>query len=140
MALIQFIQKLKKCGARSRRRAEGSGAEYQLLRKVEGKPVQFSVLGMPGSGGWSAIPQVRKAQETFFEQKIPYFLQRIVEIEGYKNGQVLARDQWQASNLFVPLGQMEVQKTWKTTFIPTEIPTGPCLCIALDGVHGTEGA
>jgi len=65
---------------------------------------------------------------------------RIVEIEAKKNGQMLNRSKWTASNLFAHPKKMKTQKTWKANFKLDEIPEGSYLSIAINGKHGIEGA
>jgi len=65
---------------------------------------------------------------------------RIVEIEAKKNGKMLNRSNWTASNLFAHAEKMKTEKTWKASFKLDEIPEGSYLSIAINGKHGTEGA
>lgn len=65
---------------------------------------------------------------------------RIVEIEAKKNGKMLDRSNWTASNLFAHAKKMETQQTWQANFKLDEIPEGSYLSIAINGKHGTEGA
>ena len=73
---------------------------------------------------------------------------RISEIIGYKNGRQLDRTQWRASNLFRPyvMGNSNkeliysTRKSWTLKCSLDEIPEGSYLCIAINGVHGIEGA
>ena len=73
---------------------------------------------------------------------------RILEIMGYKNGVAVDRSRWSASNLFGSYSKSEsrdnsgfsAKKAWSLPVILDEIPEGSYLCIALDGVHGKEGA
>jgi len=81
-----------------------------------------------------------KINTPFRYLKLDEFPHQIVEIEGYKNGKLLSRNQWKASNLFAPTYKMEVKKVWKTTFKLSEIPKGSYLCLAINGEHGTEEA
>jgi len=65
---------------------------------------------------------------------------RIVEIEAKKDGKLLDRSNWTASNLFAHPNKMETQKTWQASFKLEEIPEGSYLSIAINGKHGIEGA
>ena len=73
---------------------------------------------------------------------------RISEIIGYKNGRVVDRSGWRASNLFRPYIKSHwnkdmiyfTQKAWSQKCVLNEIPAGSYLCIAVNGVHGIEGA
>ncbi|MFP2996642.1 hypothetical protein ABN763_12055 [Spongiivirga sp. MCCC 1A20706] len=81
-----------------------------------------------------------KINKPFRYLRIGYAPQRIVEVEGYKNGKQLNSKNWRASNLFAHADKMKAVKTWKTTFTPTEMAKGSYLCVALEGKHGVEGA
>jgi len=81
-----------------------------------------------------------KINTSFRYLKLDEFPNQVVEIEGYKNGKLLNRNKWKASNLFAPTYKMEVKKVWKTTFKLSEIPKGSYLCLAINGEHGAEEA
>jgi hypothetical protein len=68
------------------------------------------------------------------------FPDRITEIEGYKDGQLLSRQFWRASNLFAPPQQKKAVKAWTARCVLDEWVKGSYLCIAVDGEHGVEGA
>jgi hypothetical protein len=70
------------------------------------------------------------------------FPSRICEIEGYKDGDALDRSKWRASNLFAYPDNRKLQchQIWKSQFQLDEIAPNSYLCIALNGIHGTEGA
>lgn len=70
------------------------------------------------------------------------FPSRIVEIEGYKNGQLVNNSDWRASNLFAYPDdrKLKCEQIWKSEFKLEEIAPNSYLCVALNGVHGTEGA
>jgi len=73
---------------------------------------------------------------------------RITEIIGYKNGIMVDRSSWKASNLFssyIPNHWRKnlvnyAQKAWSSDIWLEEIPEGSYLCIAINGEHGVEGA
>ncbi|MGQ8336202.1 hypothetical protein ACUNWD_06590 [Sunxiuqinia sp. A32] len=71
---------------------------------------------------------------------------RISEIVGYKNGVVVDRSNWRASNLFNSYSKNQnnsgfsTEKAWSLPVTLGEIPEGSYLCVALEGVHGKEGA
>jgi hypothetical protein len=65
---------------------------------------------------------------------------RIVEIEGYKNGKPLDRKDWRASNLFAHPANMKPIKAWHGRITLDQWVAGGYLCIALEGEHGIEGA
>ncbi len=68
------------------------------------------------------------------------FPDRIIEVEGYKDGQSLSREGWRASNLFAHPRRMKPVKAWKAQFVLDEWVKGGYLCIAVEGEHGVEGA
>jgi hypothetical protein len=65
---------------------------------------------------------------------------RIAEVKGYKNGQLLSRVGWRASNLFAHPSVMNAQRAWTGSFVAKEITDESYLCVAIDGMHGVEGA
>jgi len=65
---------------------------------------------------------------------------RMLEIEGYHNGRAIDRSAWRASNLFAPVSRLKCQQVWKSSFRLDEIAPNSYLCVALNGVHGVEGA
>jgi hypothetical protein len=65
---------------------------------------------------------------------------RLQEIEGYKNGQLVDRKKWRASNLFASWQQVSATKAWSSSVTLSEIAKGSYLCVALNGEHGVEGA
>ncbi len=65
---------------------------------------------------------------------------RILEIDGYRNGRAIDRSSWTASNLFAPPSRLKCHQVWKSVFRLNEIATDSYLCVALNGVHGVEGA
>lgn len=75
-------------------------------------------------------------------------LLRISEVIGYRNGKQVDRSNWRASNLFRPYTKNNSQKNlnysaekaWSLKFKLEEIPDGSYLCIAVNGIHGIEGA
>ncbi len=68
------------------------------------------------------------------------FPDRITEIEGYKDGQMLPNQMWRASNLFAHPGRKKAIKAWTAQCVLDEWVEGSYLCIAVDGEHGVEGA
>ena len=65
---------------------------------------------------------------------------RISEIYGFKDEELLARDNWRASNLFAHPANMPVKNAWGGEFIANEFVNGTNLCVAIEGIHGVEGA
>jgi len=65
---------------------------------------------------------------------------KVVEIEGYLDGEKLDRSKWRASNLFALYSRVTAKKAWQHSFTLEEIPEDSYLTIALHGEHGVEGA
>ena len=68
------------------------------------------------------------------------FPHRMSEIEGYKSGRLLDRSAWRASNLFAHPGSMKPVRAWRGRVELPEWVEGSYLCVALEGIHGEEGA
>jgi len=68
------------------------------------------------------------------------FPDRITEIEGYKDGRMLSRNLWCASNLFAHPRRKEAIKAWTAQCELDEWVEGSYLCITVEGEHGVEGA
>jgi len=66
--------------------------------------------------------------------------QRIAEIEGFREGKLLNRSKWRASNLFYSYKKKRAIQAWSSSFTLNEIPKGSYLAVALEGEHGNEGA
>jgi hypothetical protein len=66
--------------------------------------------------------------------------ERIVEIEGFRDGRMLNRANWRASQLFASFPRAAPVKAWQHSFTLDDIPEGARLAIALHGEHGVEGA
>ena len=66
--------------------------------------------------------------------------ERVLEIEGYRDGAMVDRSPWRASNLFARYARNPARKAWQHSFTLDEIPPGASLAIALNGEHGQEGA
>lgn len=65
--------------------------------------------------------------------------ERISEIIGYKNGKIVNRKAWRASNLFSPYWKMGFSKSWQHSIVLTEIADNSFLALAVNGTHGAEG-
>jgi hypothetical protein len=65
---------------------------------------------------------------------------RFSEITGEAEGRPLERSRWRASNLFAHPSRMEPVKAWHGRVVLGETVPGAKLCIAVEGVHGVEGA
>jgi len=72
--------------------------------------------------------------------RFKYFPSCIREIEGYADGQLLDMSDWRASNLFAHPNRLEPQITLKSELVLDEIAPNSYLCVALNGLHGIEGA
>ena len=57
----------------------------------------------------------------------------------YKNGKLLDRDAWRASNLFAHPDALPAVAAWSATVKVDEITPTSYLCVAVDGEHGSEG-
>ncbi|MCU4175352.1 hypothetical protein [Carboxylicivirga sp. N1Y90] len=68
------------------------------------------------------------------------FPQQISEIEGFKAGKKVNRDNWRASNLFAHSDKMVAQKAWSSNITLNEVADNSYLCVAINGEHGYEGA
>ena len=68
------------------------------------------------------------------------FARQITEIEGRAAGKELNRTNWKASNLFDHPTRKKAVKAWKSTVTLDEVPANSYLCVAINGVHGKEGA
>ncbi len=65
---------------------------------------------------------------------------RITEIEGYRDGLPLPREEWRASTLFAHPQAMKPLRAWKARVVLDEWVEGSTLCVAVEGEHGEEGA
>ncbi len=65
---------------------------------------------------------------------------RFSEITGEADGQPMERSQWRASNLFAHPLRMKPVKAWHGQVLLDEAVPGGKLSIAIEGVHGVEGA
>ncbi|MEN1783629.1 MAG: hypothetical protein AAGF77_00690 [Bacteroidota bacterium] len=81
--------------------------------------------------------------------RFPYSIQRLQEVEGFLDGQLVDRKGWRASNLQRPYvfdwhwdktQHYYAQKAWSQTVVLDEIPKDSYLCVAINGEHGKEGA
>jgi len=65
---------------------------------------------------------------------------KIIEVEGFLNGNPLDRSEWRGSHLFSPYYKIKAEQAWSASTIINEIHEGTYLAVALEGEHGTEGA
>jgi hypothetical protein len=114
----------------------------QPLLEGEGNYVEVST----DLKNWETLTYLAGTEtEIHFDKPVRYLRFKyspscIREIEGYKNGKALDTSLWRASNLFAHPSRLEHQKTWKSEFVLDEIAPNSYLCIALNGLHGVEGA
>lgn len=64
----------------------------------------------------------------------------IRQVRGYRQGRPLDRTKWRANNLFAPANLAPASKAWVYDFVLTEFVPGSYLAIAINGIHGVEGA
>jgi len=72
--------------------------------------------------------------------RFPSSPEKILEVEGFLNGKKVKRNLWRASNLFSPYRSMAAKAAFEHSFVLNEIPKGSYLAVALNGMHGIEGA
>lgn len=65
---------------------------------------------------------------------------RFSEITGEADGQPMDRSGWRASNLFAHPSKRKPVKAWHGRILLDDSVPGGKLCIAIEGVHGVEGA
>ena len=85
------------------------------------------------------------AMEVDFEGPVRYLrfpvaADRFTEITGEKDGKAMDRSSWRASNLFAHPTKMEPFTAWHSRVLVEEAGPGANLAIAIEGVHGVEGA
>ena len=85
------------------------------------------------------------AMEVDFDRPVRYLrfpvtADRFTEITGEKDGQAIDRSSWRASNLFAHPSKMEPVAAWHAQVLVEEAGPGAGLAIAIEGVHGVEGA
>lgn len=69
---------------------------------------------------------------------------RLNEVEGYRDGQLVDRSAWRANNLFRTYGSADclANGAWRGSFTLSadRLAEDSYLCVAVNGVHGVEGA
>ncbi len=65
---------------------------------------------------------------------------KVAEIMAKAADTTLDRSAWRCSYLFRPYGEQPAIKAWSYAFTLNEVSDGAYLCIALEGIHGNEGA
>jgi hypothetical protein len=63
---------------------------------------------------------------------------RLCEVEAYRDGALLDRTGWRASNLFDAYEEVPAVAAWRLVFEAGEIARNACLAVALNGRHGSE--
>lgn len=66
--------------------------------------------------------------------------EKIIEVQGYLQGNALDRSDWRGSQLFSTYDRIKAEQAWSASTIINEIPPGSFLAVALEGEHGVEGA
>ena len=69
-----------------------------------------------------------------------YVPSRVAEIVARAGDTALDCSAWRCSYLFRPYSERPAVKAWSRTLELNEAPQGAYLCIALEGMHGQEGA
>jgi hypothetical protein len=118
--------------------------EYSLepLLREEGNYVEVSVDLI----NWKTITYMTgkemriKLNEPIRYLRFKEFPSQIVEIEGVKDGELVNRTQWKASNLFAHSDKMKAVKVWSAKVNLGEVAKNSYLCVAINGLHGVEGA
>ena len=72
--------------------------------------------------------------------KIPHISDRVSEIDVYSGGRKLPADRFRANNLFSDSRRKTCVAMWQKDIVLDELADHSYLSIALDGVHGKEGA
>ena len=72
--------------------------------------------------------------------KLPFYPERISEIEVYANGRKVNPALFTASNLFADNRKMKCEQAWSGRILLDEVPEGSYLSVAVNGEHGVEGA
>jgi len=112
------------------------------LKEAEGSRVDVST----DLKSWETITYMAGTEMTIpIGKSVRYFrfssfARQIVEIEGITAGKKLDRTHWKASNLFNHPARVRAVKAWKSTTTLDEVPANSYLCVAINGVHGREGA
>jgi hypothetical protein len=112
------------------------------MKEAEGNYVEVST----DLKNWETITYLAGTEMTIsIGKSIRYlrfstFARQISEIEGLAAGEKLDRINWRASNLFTHPSRLRAVKAWKSTITLDEVPANSYLCVAINGVHGKEGA
>lgn len=61
-------------------------------------------------------------------------------VRGFVGGKALTRHRWRASNLFASAHMAAPGRAWTHNFVLEEASEGSYLAIAVEGIHGVEGA
>ncbi len=102
----------------------------------------------PDLKNWEPVPLLADTEMTLAldpEKPIRYLRfpatpEKVSEIEGYLKDVPADRSRWRASNLFSPYSRVKPKAAFSCRFVLDDIPAGSYLAIALNGLHGKEGA
>jgi len=87
--------------------------------------------------GWDLNIYAPEGQWRYFRmRKSPEI---ISEIEVYRQGMLIAYDDWAVSNLFAHPDEFPAERAWSATVRVDEITPTSYLCVAVEGEHGVEG-
>nr|MDO8113122.1 discoidin domain-containing protein [Candidatus Sigynarchaeota archaeon] len=64
----------------------------------------------------------------------------VIEFEGYREGKLVDRTKWRASNLFSLYEKFPAARAWSSKFVLDELAPNSYIAVALNGHHGHEGA
>jgi hypothetical protein len=114
----------------------------QPLRTAEGNHVEIST----DLQTWTRLTylagkemRIKIPQPTRF-LRFAVFADRLTEIEGFKNSAPLPRTGWRVSNLLAHPRRLQPLRAWHARITLEQYVKGSKLCIAVEGVHGVEGA
>ncbi|NQY11843.1 MAG: hypothetical protein HRT71_20290 [Flavobacteriales bacterium] len=65
---------------------------------------------------------------------------KVVDVKGFLNGKEVSSETWRGSNLFSPYSRFRADTAWSMSTVINEIHPGTYIAVALEGVHGVEGA
>lgn len=113
------------------KKAEGNDFYYSVDLKKWKQGVYLSSLKSNIS-----IPKGEKVRYLY----LPLAPYKLVEVEGYVNGEKLDCNNWKANNLFSDFNKIKFTKSWSGKSRITEITPDSYLAVAINGIHGQEGA
>lgn len=115
-------------------KSEEGATVYLSDNLVDWMPLKFIV-------GTKAVVNTRNAG-AFRYVRLSSCPLRLSEVEGWRNGRLVDRTKWHASNMFREYGWADcnTRHAWKSEFVINEFAEGAYLCVAINGNHGREGA